>query len=127
MSLAIVFAWVAYRALWARDEALARESTEAVPIIHVTGGTGGHGFNAGGGGGVAGPGGYAEGGQGGGGYSLLEALAFSTLGTGLPLDYIVTQAGYTPDSPELRQRFGAGGGGGGAGIQPGTEDTDPHA
>jgi hypothetical protein len=95
------------------------------PTITMIGGAGGSGYHAGGGGGVAGPGGYAEGGKGGEGFSLLEAFAFSAVGTGLPLDLFVRQAGYSPDSPELRQRFGGGGAGGGAGIAP-TETGAGH-
>jgi hypothetical protein len=84
------------------------------PVITMIGGRGGSG---GGGGGVAGPGGHAEGGHGGAGYSMLEVIAFAALGSGLPLDYFVRLHGYSPDSPALHQRFGAGGAGGGVPLK----------
>ena len=101
-------------------EAKTTEIAATPSATTLIGGTGGDGYNAGGGGGVAGPGGYAEGGKGGAGHSLLEAIAFAALGSGLPLDYFVGLHGYSSDSPELRKRFGTGGIGGGAGGGGGT-------
>jgi hypothetical protein len=113
LSLAIVFVWVAYRALWTRDLA---QREESVPIFHATGGTGGSavgGGHAGGGGSVAyGPGSIAEGGKGGGpALTAFEALARVSLGMGYTLDEFIQLAGFDPDGPEL-DMIGRGGDGG---------------
>jgi hypothetical protein len=102
-------------------EGRAEAAQGAVPT--TIGGAGGPG---GGGGGAAatGPRAYAEGGKGGQGYSMLEIIAFSALGSEKPLDYFIRLHGLTPDSPEIRQRFGGGGAGGGGGGGAVTDDPE---
>lgn len=100
----------------------ARErDSKPTPVVHMTGGAGGHGFNAGGGGGVAAPGGYAEGGRGGAGVSMFDILGRTSYDTGISVRELAKSSGLSAD--DMHRSFGAGGDGG-ASRPPGPPTSD---